>query len=110
MLKFSEIIEFCKGKFRKIPILKEFAWFEWFEWFDPSPIEPFNPGARGRWLGRPRRPHVRRCFPRHVHTTGGDQRGASDPAGVGGMLLVSANFGRLVLGCIEANFCKQMCV
>ena len=39
MLKFSEIFEFSKEKFRKIPILKE---FEWFEWFGPSPIEPFN--------------------------------------------------------------------
>ena len=44
MLKFSEIFEFSKEKFRKIPILKEFEWFEWFEWFGPSPIEPFNPG------------------------------------------------------------------
>ena len=43
MLKFSEIFEFSKEKFRKIPILKEFEWFEWFEWFGPSPIEPFNP-------------------------------------------------------------------
>ena len=42
MLKFSEIFEFSKEKFRKIPILKEFEWFEWFEWFGPSPIEPFN--------------------------------------------------------------------
>ena len=40
MLKFSEIFEFSKEKFRKIPILKEFEWFEWFEWFGPSPIEP----------------------------------------------------------------------
>ena len=39
MLNFSEIFEFSKKKFRKIPILKE---FEWFEWFGPSPIEPFN--------------------------------------------------------------------
>ena len=31
MLKFSEIVEFPKEKFRKIPILKEFEWFEWFE-------------------------------------------------------------------------------
>ena len=31
MLKFSEILEFSKEKFRKIPILKEFEWFEWFE-------------------------------------------------------------------------------
>ena len=44
MLKFSEIFEFSKEKFRKIPILKEFEWFEWFEWFGPSPIEPFNSG------------------------------------------------------------------
>ena len=44
MLKFSEIFEFFKEKFRKIPILKEFEWFEWFEWFGPSPIEPFNSG------------------------------------------------------------------
>ena len=43
MLKFSEIFEFSKEKFRKIPILNEFEWFEWFEWFGPSPIEPFNP-------------------------------------------------------------------
>ena len=42
MLKFSEIFEFSKEKFRKFPILKEFEWFEWFEWFGPSPIEPFN--------------------------------------------------------------------
>ena len=46
MLKFSEIFEFSKEKFRKIPILKEFEWFEWFEWFGPSPIEPFNSGRR----------------------------------------------------------------
>ena len=44
MLKFSEIFEFSKEKFRKIPILKEFEWFEWFEWFGPSPTEPFNSG------------------------------------------------------------------
>ena len=44
MLKFSEIFEFSKEKFRKIPILKEFEWFEWFEWFGPLPIEPFNLG------------------------------------------------------------------
>ena len=42
MLKFSEMFEFSKEKFRKNPILKEFEWFEWFEWFGPSPIEPFN--------------------------------------------------------------------
>ena len=42
MLKFSEIFEFSKEKFRKIPILKELEWFEWFEWFGHSPIEPFN--------------------------------------------------------------------
>ena len=45
MLKFSEIFEFSKEKFRKIPILKEFEWFEWFEWFGPSPTEPFNSGG-----------------------------------------------------------------
>ena len=45
MLKFSEIFEFSKEKFRKIPILKEFEWFEWFEWFGPSPTEPFNSGS-----------------------------------------------------------------
>jgi len=45
MLKFSEIFEFSKENFRKIPILKEFEWFEWFEWFGPSPIEPFNSAA-----------------------------------------------------------------
>ena len=48
MLKFSEMFEFSKEKFRKIPILKEFEWFEWFEWFGPSPIEPFNSGAGRR--------------------------------------------------------------
>ena len=42
MLKFSEIFEFSRENFRKLPILKEFEWFEWFEWFGPSPIEPFN--------------------------------------------------------------------
>ena len=45
MLKFSEISEFSKENFRKIPIVKEFEWFEWFEWFGPSPIEPFNSGS-----------------------------------------------------------------
>ena len=45
MLQFSEIFEFSKDKFRKIPTLKEFEWFEWFEWFGPSPTEPFNSGA-----------------------------------------------------------------
>ena len=50
MLKFSEILEFAKEKFRKIPILKEFEWFEWFEWFGPSPTEPFNSaGHAGAW-------------------------------------------------------------
>ena len=53
MLKFSEIFEFSKEKFRKIPILKEFEWFEWFEWFGPSPIEPFN--SASRWGGTRRR-------------------------------------------------------
>ena len=48
MLKFSEIFELSKEKFRKIPILKEFEWFEWFEWFGPSPIEPFNPARNAR--------------------------------------------------------------
>ena len=47
MLKFSEIFEFSKEKFRKILILKEFEWFEWFEWFGLSPIEPFNSGCDG---------------------------------------------------------------
>ena len=42
MLKFSEIFEFSKENFRKIPVLKEFECYEWFEWFGPSPIEPFN--------------------------------------------------------------------
>ena len=51
MLKFSEIFEFSKEKFRKIPILKEFEWFEWFEWFGPTPIEPFNPGRRAAQEG-----------------------------------------------------------
>ena len=48
MLKFSEIFDFSKEKFRKIPISKEFEWFEWFEWFGPSPIEPFNRGCGGQ--------------------------------------------------------------
>ena len=48
MLKFSEIFELSKEKFRKIPILKGFEWFEWFEWFGPSPTEPFNSGP-DRW-------------------------------------------------------------
>ena len=52
MLKFSEIFEFSKEKFRKIPIFKEFEWFEWFEWFGPSPIEPFNSGP-GREVQKP---------------------------------------------------------
>ena len=51
MLKFSEIVEFPKDKFRKISILKEFEWFEWFEWFGPSPIEPFNSGIDARVVG-----------------------------------------------------------
>ena len=55
MLKFSEIFEFSKEKFRKIPILKESEWFEWFEWFGSSPIEPFNSGGGLRPRGDPRR-------------------------------------------------------
>ena len=62
MLKFSEIFEFSKEKFRKIPILKEFEWFEWFEWFGPSPIELFNSGADV--VGPPR--HERRVEGLHV--------------------------------------------
>ena len=34
------------------------------------------------------------------------QSGAYDPAGGGWLVLVSANLERLVLGCIEAKFCK----
>ena len=34
----------------------------------------------------------------------GEQSGIYDPGGRG--MLVSANFGRLVLGCIAADFCK----
>ena len=78
MLKFSEIFEFSKEKFRKIPILKEFEWFKWFECFGPSPIEPFNSGAHRRGRG-PRghpgalagqgllrgSPHRREFFRRH---------------------------------------------
>ena len=56
MLKFSEIFEFSKEKFRKILILKEFEWFEWFKWFGPSPIEPFN-SDRDRRRRRPAAPH-----------------------------------------------------
>ena len=52
MLKFSEIFEFSKEKFRKIAILKEFEWFEWFEWFGPSPIEPFNSAPHHRRHGQ----------------------------------------------------------
>ena len=59
MLKIiSEIFEFSKDKFRKIPILKEFEWFEWFEWFGPSPIEPFNSGRAPRGGHRARRPRA----------------------------------------------------
>ena len=59
MLKFSEIFEFSKEKFRKIPILKEFEWFEWFEWFGPSPIEPFNSASRSCAEGAPNTKGVR---------------------------------------------------
>ena len=34
------------------------------------------------------------------------QSGIHDPGGLVGWMLVSANFERLVLGCIEAKFCK----
>ena len=64
MLKFSEILEFSKEKFRKIPILKEFEWFEWFEWFGPSPIEPFNSGQHPREV---REQHGRRAELRCCH-------------------------------------------
>ena len=37
---------------------------------------------------------------------GGRQSVTCDPGGAGMLVLVSANFGRLALGCIEANFCK----
>ena len=36
------------------------------------------------------------------------QSGTYDPGG--GEMLVSANFGRLVLGCIEADFCNQILI
>ena len=70
MLKFSEIFEFSKEKFRKIPILKEFEWFEWFEWFGPSPIEPFNSGfSRQRALERrPGRTGALHRLPAKVYT------------------------------------------
>ena len=58
MLKISEIFEFSKEKFRKIPILEE---FEWFEWFDPSPIVPFNSGRAD--LVWPRDLPLRDAFP-----------------------------------------------
>ena len=65
MLKISEIFEFSKEKFRKIPILKEFEWFEWFEWFGPSPIEPFNSG-RGPRPSERRRALVRAQAPQRL--------------------------------------------
>ena len=67
MLKFSEIFEFSKEKFRKIPILKE---FEWFEWFGPSPIEPFNSAENGRVVTVvPRRVHDEVDAPLHCPYT-----------------------------------------
>ena len=37
----------------------------------------------------------------------GNRNGTDDPGGAwGGWMLVSANFRRLVLGCIEAKFCQ----
>ena len=75
MLKFSEIFEFSKEKFRKIPVLKEFEWFEWFEWFGPSPIEPFNsaagaarPGDAGK--DRSSSARIARTVVSDLHSTG----------------------------------------
>ena len=70
MLKFSEIFEFSKEKFRKIPILKEFEWFEWFEWFElfgPSPIEPFNSDAQAQLGAGGARRGRRRWLPARWH-------------------------------------------
>ena len=64
MLKISEIFEFSKEHFRKIPILKEFEWFEWFEWFGPSPIEPFNSDSDTACRRGTERRHAR--IPRQV--------------------------------------------
>ena len=117
MLKFSEIFEFSKQKFRKIPILKE---FEWFEWFGPSPIEPFNSALR-----RELRAQLRDAGAELVVRELLQVRPAPvleglqpllprDPEGVGGLLrrLMNKsiesprNFERLVLGCIDVDFCK----
>ena len=70
MLNFSEIFEFSKEKFRKIPILKGFEWVEWFDWFGPSPTEPFNSGRRRH------RPHRLDRKPRQA------ERGVLGPAAV----------------------------
>ena len=135
MLKFSEIFEFSKEKFRKIPILKEFEWFEWFEWFGPSPIEPFNSGSY-------------RCASFLMRSSGGSSglvarlsgaRKLTSPCPLSASISTAAYptlekcifekcifqkcifrkmhfskilqiFGGLVLGCIKTNFCKKICV
>ena len=71
MLKFSEIFEFSKEKFQKIPILKEFESFEWFEWFGPSPIEPFNSGRDARDARRRRPVHHLGCLVQNLRLDGG---------------------------------------
>ena len=119
MLKFSEIFEFSKEKFRKIPILKEFEWFEWFEWFGPSPIEPFNSGIDRACLetGRktpPTRPITAKTTSTATSVTCAMSRRRSPFLKAGSWSKIPrgsvrgdrANFARLVLGCIEAKFCK----
>ena len=109
----------------KIPILKEFErfeWFEWFEWLGPSPTEPFNSASNAFVLRVAQEheapglrhveqlensfdriecvvegvPHMRNVeiVPRETRVPGGSVRGER------------ANFTGLVLGCIEAKFCK----
>ena len=45
---------------------------------------------------------------KELYEVGGNQSGIYDPGGAWGWLevLVSTNFTRLVLGCIESTFCK----
>ena len=59
MLKFSEIFEISKEKFRKIPILKEFEWFEWFLMVRSLADRTFQPRRRPQRLRR-RVAHERR--------------------------------------------------
>ena len=97
MLKFSEMFEFSKEKFRKIPILKEFEWFEWFEWFGPSPTEPFNSAAHRR--------------PGRESAANGADGGRGDRVFLPMVALTQlANYLTLkgsFLGCIEAKFASK---